>query len=677
MFAFSVTSYSSDPVAKEPPPPSPKLQHKSEYQVSTIDDDRTPTPATKFHHSSTSKEPVIIEGETHLHKTPQKKSAIIINGETWDTHKVEQLLKQKQSDPSTKLKLQPYQLPGFDVWLNNLESDLAGATPLYAACAYAELDLLKALLTLQLKHPDEDIGLAAVNKHSKHTPFSIACKYEHKDIISVLLDFHAQDPKISIGLEHLTLVGNSILRQAVIENKKVTVKLLLNFITQHPELTNFQNTRCKNESEKYLWNLGVYYQYSASNFPLYIATQKRYSDIVRLLLEFKRTNPHIQIGTSQPHKTQRNTAFQLACKQGDLTTAALFLHFKLQAPNSLFQIYKPHLDTHNSPLFEAVIQQKVEVVALLINFKIKYPEIDIGADDLHKQKGTTPLFEACKIGNPQIVRLFLTLKAAVPNADIGLADVHPSTGNTPFFEVCERGHVEVLNEFLEFIPQHEDIDTGIGWLHPHSKNPPFFHVIINNQTPMVDRFLKFKALHPHIVIGLHYQLDDSGDSVFHIATRQGNLAQVKQLLAAKKSNPRLLIGENYLNHKEFTPVHEASILGQTEVIEHLVNLQSQEPDLQLSFAYQHPTTGETPLIAAIKAEQPETVKAMLSNRYVEIGIDIPDPETKLRPAQLANRKKQVEIDKLLQELDEQFEKDSETIEAFINSLHTKAVSTDV
>ena len=293
----------------------------------------------------------------------------------------------------------------IDRWVNHTEPQY-GFTPLFIACLYGHVEVVRCLL-------DKAQGIIDVNQVSKDdgsTPLLCACEVGHTEIVALLLDKARDTLQVN---QATTDVGLTPLSQACQNGHTEIVALLLDKARDTLEV----NRAATDDGRT----------------PLLQACQNGHAEVVALLLD-KALNT---ISVNQATTDDNYTPLAMACQNGHAEVVALLL----EITRNIIDVNKSTMDYGLTPLFIACQEGHAEVVALLLDKARDTIDVNQATTD----DGSTPLFAACLDGHAKVVALLLDKT----QDRIKVNQARTDTGATPLIQASENGHAEVVALLLE------------------------------------------------------------------------------------------------------------------------------------------------------------------------------------------------------------------------------------
>ena len=385
-------------------------------------------------------------------KLPNRYRYLLKNPTSW-SQDVNSPLNNQSGKPT--LLIYAIQLGNYlmiDVLLNMDNIDIGvrnmyGASPLYVACEFNRIDILKQLLShpkmsQQISYNDTtDMGW---------TPLMCACE-RNTELVRVLLENDVYDAQGEwFSLDPVNDTGQCALVIAVLKNNIETVKLLLNSgcdVNQadgsgvSPLIHSIKKTNRRNILELLLKEdlLDINQADKQGNTPLIIACIWSDASVVELLLnnpriDVNKTNididsallilieqeqewsneekfhiyslllssPGINVNQINEHG---NTPLLIVCEDNNTEL------FELLLQNPSLDVNKASDDTGITPLICAINQNNIDMILLLL----KQGNIDINKGNT--VTGVGPLRVAVEKGKSNIVQLLLLQKGIVVNND--------------------------------------------------------------------------------------------------------------------------------------------------------------------------------------------------------------------------------------------------------------------
>ena len=247
---------------------------------------------------------------------------------------------------------------------------------------------------------------------NKATPLNIASRNGHADVVQLLLE------KEGIDVNRVSDDGKTALYWASINGHARIVKLLIQ----------------QNQIE-------INRQYNGKTV-LWVASQRKHTDSVQMLLEHPKTN--ITLGLSENENVGNRVVEYLFSnrtgreeKRNEVFVAALLGNVKgtSEILNSDETLLNSHDDLSRTLLFWATTRNHTEIVMTLLN----YARIDVNRKRLNNE--ATALYQASKYGHVQIVDLLI--KHPMIDANIPTLE-----RETPLMTSSFNDHFEVVAKLL-------------------------------------------------------------------------------------------------------------------------------------------------------------------------------------------------------------------------------------
>lgn len=312
--------------------------------------------------------------------------------------------------------------------------------------------------------------------------------------------------------------------------------------------------------------------------PLYEACERGLKAIVLLLLK-----EDVDVN----HRCHEKTPLFVACKYGHIEIVKLLLEHK-EDKLYINEGKERNFANEYTPLYVACEKGHTKIVSLLLNHNADTVDFN-----KNTYQGETPLFAACKGGYTDVVDLLLAREIRVINkSSIDRA--------SPLFIECQERHVEVVSTLLKHRIIEIDQCILIGM-------SPLFIAALQGHTEIVKMLLEKKAdasicmKNEEIVMQVFEKLREKSKTYIKFIknlVREHASEDVQSYIDEKEE------GWVFNSIFEASPLHMGSLMGHTEIVQLLVESNSN--------VNSYSENGSTPLFLACELGHENIVHILLS-----------------------------------------------------------------
>lgn len=303
---------------------------------------------------------------------------------------------------------------------------------------------------------------------------------------------------------------------------------------------------------------------------LYLASEKGYEDIVKLLLKHKADAAICDSETGKKY-----SPLTIAARKGHLAIVKALLKSGIKIESR---------DGENrTPLYAAAANNQTEVVEFLCKSKAEI--------NSYGRNGFTPLTAAANTGYAEVVKILLK-----HGADMEMREKANEGGSTAVYQASIGNHTDIV-EILCKSGAKVNVCGINGWT-------PLTLAADRGYTKVVNALLKYGKK-----IDLEMPLKgEKGNSTAVFLAAARNHPEAVELLCKAGANVNVYGGElGYIRYDEETPLTYAARMGYTDVLNALVKY-GKGIDLEMRQLYSLDPT--TPLYHAVAYNQPGSVEIL-------------------------------------------------------------------
>eukprot|EP00092_Neocalanus_flemingeri_P034661 GFUD01037707.1.p1 GENE.GFUD01037707.1~~GFUD01037707.1.p1 ORF type:complete len:1460 (+),score=369.86 GFUD01037707.1:404-4381(+) len=452
---------------------------------------------------------------------------------------------------------------------NPLQQDKFGNTVVHHAILNGDPEVRRAL-TILVVHLEITVGLVIKTKfkwkdlrkttnHQKHDGLHLASEKGYGEVIEILMREGKAEAK------YQNKQNMNALHIAVKEKKPECVDMILKLISEQKD--SYKDlTKILNEEDK------------KGNTPLCIGIEKKYDDIVHLLLEKQK-----EVGFQK-----KEGLLNFCAKHGNIEIMAdLYGHFKL-ADNEEINV--------DYPLHFAIEANNREIVQLLI---------EIGADINRNIGGKVSLEVAIEKGHSEIVDILLVHK----QLDWQKFSLKKNVRQINLLHYAVRsGKSIVIEDLLKFLmKKNNNLCTKMLTGKDHEEGNTPLHFACNSPSFLKEEIESFVEYYRRQDVRLHELKNDNGHTPLHLASISGNIEFVKALCVMQTEGGKSDMDMELIEVTDIDDnkaMHVAAKYKQPDVLDFLLRC-SQDHKPTNSY-------GKTPLHCASESGTVECVEKILS-----------------------------------------------------------------
>ena len=327
------------------------------------------------------------------------------------------------------------------------------------------------------------------------------------------------------------------------------------------------------------------------------------------------------------------TLLHLGCESQNIQVVKYILSLKNVDVNATYKIG----ESSKSALHIAVEKNNIEIVKLLL----EQPEIDVNSISIEKTNKTcekAPLHIAVEKNNIEIVKLLLEQ----PEIDVNSISIEKTN------KTCEKAplHIAVENKYIDIVQlllEHQNIDVNLMYISKLDENDSCskknnnkikksaLHIAIeNNSFKIVTLLLD----HPNIDIRCKYSkiIDDynylhscESKNALHIAIDLQNLQIIEYLL----SFPGIDVNDMFIIKRISNPLNKSKIYSEKKSKKYSGKKSKNKANMPKTVLETSTVTiKQTPLHLAIKTQNAEIVKLLLSSIDFDVNCTLINEEIK-------------------------------------------------